>query len=146
MCIRDSIKTIEAPEQKDIEIVSNIAPPPWVEKVSINNLKIVNKTDNKYIAIGTAKTFIVVGKKKYRIAADAVVSGQLDLALGKITAKILLNKGFRDKLPEDTNYLLEDHGATNFNFFLSSDIILRKGSAEEQKIFENNEVSNQTNG
>ncbi len=119
-----NISTPQPNSLTDLELVNKVEPPPWIKRITLENLKITNKDNQEFLGLGTANIFVIFGKEQYRMGADAVITGIFNVDKKEVMSKLLLNKGFSE-LPKDSDYVLEHEGGKLFNLFISSDFILK---------------------
>lgn len=103
----------------DAEIVAGKIAPPWLEKITINDVKVQHQDKGRFLASTFAKAFITHHGQKKRYLFDAVIAGQLDLEEQTINGRLLINKGF-SVLPKNTDLVFEFE--EDYRFFLEAQI------------------------
>jgi hypothetical protein len=94
-----TIRITPPPPPSEEDIITGRKPDPWLEKVVMDVLEITNHPDSTFLAQGAAKLFIADGGTKKRFQGKGVASGHYDPAARRVTARILINRGF-DQVPE----------------------------------------------
>jgi len=115
-----TVETPEPPALTDLELVQDVERAPWIQTITMEHLKIRNKTTG-FLASGAAKIFVNQRGENERVVADGVVTGQFDKEMNIIDARILINKGFAD-LPKGTRYIMKHEDGILTRLYISGKV------------------------
>lgn len=71
-------------------------PPLKIDKITGENFNFRSREDGYFFVKGIAKIFLSDANSKFRLPADAVVSGKLDPKTQKVKLRVLINRGFKE--------------------------------------------------
>lgn len=118
-----TITTVEPPALTDLEIVENKIRDPWIHTIRPGNISIDQNDAESFLVTSVARAYIDYNEQRYRLTADCVISGKIDLDTGSLKAKLFINRGF-PQIPE-SSFLVQksdSEKAEEFNFFLQTEL------------------------
>lgn len=111
----------------DLQIVNGERQKPWLKKVNLSNMSIVNK-DNGFSINGLAKVVIINNDRPVLINTNAIVTGEIRNN-NQIELKVLVNKGY-DQLPTQ-DFMFESISPTESKIFLKKEIKVGLSPSED---------------
>ncbi|NLF24994.1 MAG: hypothetical protein GX589_04970, partial [Deltaproteobacteria bacterium] len=113
-----TLTTPQPPEPSDVQLAEGKFAQAWLEKLVVDQMHLTHKPKAEFLASGNAKLFIKSHKGPERVVAKAVITGGYTAEPAVLTAKVLINRGFKE-LPKNTTFLFETLPNGDYRFFCS---------------------------